>query len=806
MKTIILQVVFLLCALQAFSQQKITIIDKTTRQPVPGVNLYTPDKKSVAVANARGQADISVFKISDSVYLQHIGYQILRLVLTEEIILSGKIELTESNIPLDEFVVSASRWEEDKTEIPYRVEKMELRDISFQNPQTSADLLGNSGYAYIQKSQMAGGSPMLRGFSTNRVMLVIDGVRINNAIFRTGNVQNVISLDANSMQEAEILFGPGAVMYGSDAIGGVMDFHTLDPKFADSSSLLFTGSAFARYSTANKEKTAHLDFTIGLKKWSFVTGFSYADYEDLKAGSKGNDYFLRPTYQETINGTDTQFVNPDPQLQVHSGYSQMNFLQKIIFKPNKKWEINYAIHYSAASDAPRYDRLTLDANNDTVLDNAQWYYGPQKWMMNRLGIKHSEKTKLYDQVRVVMAAQSYEESRHDRKTGSSSIRHQTETVNAFSVNVDFDKKASEKFSLFYGTEAIMNLVGSVSARENSITGEVTPNITRYPDGSTWESYSVYSAIKYKMSPRWVMNAGCRYSYFRIVADFDTTLFPLPFVHAENKNGSLNGSLGFVFNPDEKWQIYINTSTGFRAPNIDDIGKVFESEPGSVVVPNPNLQPEYAYNGELGTSKVFGDFMKAEMSMYYTYLDNALARRDFTYNGQDSILYDGQMSRVQAIQNISNAYVYGIQAAVKIYFGKGFGINSVINYQKGEEQSPDSAKYYPLTHAAPLFGSTHLTWTYKKVKAEFYSRYNAGMDFEDLSLADRNDDAPFAKDENGLPFVPAWYTLNIKAAWYINKNLSLNAAVENITDQLYRPFASGISAPGRNYSLTLRANF
>jgi hemoglobin/transferrin/lactoferrin receptor protein len=292
----------------------------------------------------------------------------------------------------------------------------------------------------------------------------------------------------------------------------------------------------------------------------------------------------------------------------------------------------------------------------------------------------------------------------------------------------------------------------------------------------------------------------------IKADFDTSLFSFPFAHAENANGALNGSLGFVFSPTTTWQIYINGSTGFRAPNMDDIGKVFESEPGSVVVPNIDLKPEYAYNAEIGTAKVFGNFFKIDFAAYYTLLDNALARRNFQFNGEDSIMYDGQLSQVQAIQNITKAFVYGVQAGIEMNIGMGMGLRSTISYQYGEEQSEDSLVYYPKSHLAPMFGSTHLTYQRKNFKFDLYMDYNAGYEYEDLSLTERNDDAIYAKDENGNPFLPAWHTLNFKAAWYINKNIALNAGIENITDQLYRPYASGISAPGRNFIVSVRGIF
>src|SRR5688572_16162673 len=133
---------------------------------------------------------------------------------------------------LEGVVVSVNKWEQKLNEVPNKIVKISKSEILRNNPQTSADLLGQSGTVFIQKSQLGGGSPMIRGFATNRVLLVFDGVRMNNAIYRSGNLQNIISIDALSTQTAEVIFGPGSLIYGSDAIGGVMDFHTLEPRFS----------------------------------------------------------------------------------------------------------------------------------------------------------------------------------------------------------------------------------------------------------------------------------------------------------------------------------------------------------------------------------------------------------------------------------------------------------------------------------------------------------------------------------------------------------------------------------------------
>jgi len=803
MKKIIILVAWIGGLLHGFAQT-VKVIDKNRQEPIPGCIIYSKHPLVSIVTNSKGQADISAFKDADSIFFRFIGFREAAFNYQKLEALKFLVEMEEDNISLNEVVISSNRWEEKEIEVPARVEKITRRKIAFQNPQTTADMLETSGYVYIQKSQQAGGSPNLRGFATNRVMIVVDGVRMNNAIFRSGNLQNVISVDANALESAEVLFGPGAVMYGSDAIGGVMDFHTLQPKLADTTSkLLFAGNSFARYSSVNKEKTGHLDFSIGLKKWAFTSSFTYADYEDLRAGTIGNSYFLRPTYVETINGKDSMLVNKDPSMQIGSEFGQVNLMQKIRFKPNRFWDIDYAFHYSASSNAGRYDRLVLDANKDSILDNAEWYYGPQIWQMSRLGVTHTKSTFLYDQLRIVAAHQYYEESRHDRKFNSNQLRHQSETVDAISVNLDLDRKVNEKMSLFYGAEGVYNYVGSAAIRTNRLINVATPTTTRYPNGSTWQAYGAYANFKYRVNKKFIVTAGARYSQYSIKADFDTTMFPFPFVHAENSNGALNGSLGFVFTPNATWQLYLNGSTGFRAPNIDDLGKVFDSQPGNVVVPNASLKPEYAYNAELGTAKTFGSILKVDFAAYYTWLNNALARRPFLYGGQDSLMYEGQLSQVLAVQNIASAYVYGLQAGVEISFGKGVSLKSAINYQKGEEQSEDNLVYYPKPHVAPLFGSTHLIYERKKLKLDLYVLYNGKMDFSDLPLVDRIDNASYAKDEKGLPYTPGWYALNFKAAWFISQNFVLSGGIENITDQLYRPFSSGISAPGRNFYISVR---
>ena len=327
---------WLLMGVSYFAQsQIITIRNLRTGEPVELVTLVSESPKAFSTTNINGQADISAFKNADSIFIRHVSFKELVYSFNQ---LESKhfiVEMTENNILLNEIIISSNRWSEKKIEIPYRIEKLNMKEVSFQNPQTTADLLGTSGYAFIQKSQMGGGSPMLRGMATNRVLLVVDGVRMNTAVFRSGNLQNVISLDANALESTEILFGPGSIMYGSDAIGGVMDFHTLTPKFSDTNNnnQYTSGNALMRSSTANSEKTEHIDINIGLKKWAFISSFTRAEYGDLRSGSVGGvNYFYRTFYVQTIDNKDYMVPNNDSTLQIGSKYSQTNFMQKVRFK------------------------------------------------------------------------------------------------------------------------------------------------------------------------------------------------------------------------------------------------------------------------------------------------------------------------------------------------------------------------------------------------------------------------------------------------------------------------------------------
>lgn len=798
----ILIICCLLFANTLINAQVITVKDKHSNIPLQEVAFLKYKPNAFAITNRKGKADISEFIDAERIEIVMIGYQ--KVITTYDSLkeLNFNVFLNSLAFSSDEVIVSSTRFKQNVKDIPFKITTISAREAQLSNPQTAADLLSSSGDVFVQKSQLGGGSPMIRGFSTNRLLYSVDGIRMNTAIFRSGNLQNVISLDPFSIGHSEILFGPGSVIYGSDAIGGVMSFQTLNPELSLSDKTEISGTALTRLSSANNELTAHFDINVGWKKWASVTSFSFSRFDDLKMGSIGPDDYLRPTYVQNIDGIDKVIVNPDFELQTPTGYSQINMMQKIRFQPNKNWNIEYGFHYSETSDYARYDRHIRTKNG--LPRYGEWKYGPQKWMMNLLSISHHKSVWLYDDLNIKIAQQFFEESRISRNFNQLVRDTKIENVGAYSANLDLNKTIGLRHQLFYGAEFIFNDVTSSAFSTDVSSGNQFAAAPRYPK-SNWLSAAMYVSSQYKINEKILLQGGLRYNQYVLNAVFDTTFYPLPFTKTQTNQGALTGSLGSVYRPNNKWAISVNLATGFRSPNVDDMGKVFDSAPGLVVVPNSDLTAEYAYNTDFSLVKIFGSRLKADFTAFYTLLNNALIRRDFSLNGQDSIFYAGELSKVQALQNAASANVYGVQFGVDLKLGAGFSILSKINYQKGEEETGDGV-VTAARHAAPLFGSTRLTYKQGRLLVDFNAQYVAERAYEDLPVVEQEKAYLYAADKNGNPYSPGWYTLNLKMMYEVNDFFTVNAGLENITDQRYRSYSSGIAGAGRNFIMSVKASF
>ncbi|WP_027076786.1 TonB-dependent receptor [Maribacter antarcticus] len=789
----------------AVKSQQIKVLDTDTGDAISNVAIYNSDKSKVALTDFDGLFDIAIFSKNERISIKHLSYELLKTSKSQILKQGNKAFLVMKPEQLDEVVMSVSKWEQQKKDIPNKIVSIAARDIAFTTPQTAADLLQNSGKIFVQKSQLGGGSPMIRGFSTNRLVLSVDGVRMNNAIFRGGNLQNVISIDPFTIKNTEIIFGPGSVIYGSDAIGGVMNFYTETPEFSENDSLRVYGGANYRFSSANTENTINAKIGLGKKKWAALTSLTYNSFQDLVMGSHGPDSYLRNSFVRTSVGVDELVTNQNPRTQVSTGYSQVNLMQKLRFKPNANWDLRSGIFYSETTDYPRYDRLIRPSRDGLGLRSAEWFYGPQKWFMGNVQVNKKGKGKFYDGFKVSAAYQRFEESRKNRDFKDVTLNSSKEKVDAFNVNIDLENRKIGDFRLYYGGEYIFNKVHSQGENNNIVTGEIVDAPTRYPNGSSWQSLAGYVNSEYRAKPNFTLMSGLRYSHVWIDAIFDQTFYLFPFDDAKLSTGALTGSIGFSWFPKADLQVTFNGSTGFRAPNIDDIGKIFDSEPGAVVVPNPDLEPEYAYNVELGIQKNFGDKLVFKGATYYTYLVDALVRRDFYFNGNSELRYQGELSNVQAIQNAAKAYVYGFEFGLDAFLSDHWSLSSNLTITEGIEEDSDGTDT-PARHAAPTFGDFHIIWKNQKLRTSVFLNYNGELAFNDLSVSEISKNFIYASDKNGNPYSPSWYTLNFRFQYNLNPKVVASLNLENFTNQRYRSYSSGIVAPGTNLILGVGYKF
>jgi hemoglobin/transferrin/lactoferrin receptor protein len=785
--------------------QSLTLLDRSTLQPIVGASIVSEEFEQTMTTGKSGKADIGVFKGAAKVTISHIGYATINTSYSEIEKQKFVVYLTQIFTPLTEIVISASKFEEKARDVAQPVHAIQRRDITYVNQPTSADLLQQSGQVMVQKSQLGGGSPVIRGFETNKVLIVVDGVRMNNAIYRGGHLQNVITLDQAVMDRVEIVMGPGSVVYGSDALGGVMHFHTRKPTLSESESLRVNVQAYTRYATAAKEETGHFDLNLGWKKFGSLTSVTFSDFDDLRQGKQRNPFYgdwgLRKWYVERINGVDTVVTNKNPNIQKQSGYKQYDLLQKFLYRQSDQLTHQLNIQYSTSSDIPRYDRLTQEQNG--LPRFAQWYYGPQERLFASYTLDLSLKNKMMDEGRVILGYQNIEESRHDRRFRKNTLNHRTETVDILTINTDFAKHSGEH-EIRYGLEGYSNDVKSKAYSEDITDGTRDELDTRYPDGgSVMNGYAAYVTHAWEINEKFILNDGLRFSYINLESKFnDTTFFPFPFREAKQNNGALNGNIGLVYMPCKGWRFNLLGSSGFRAPNVDDLSKVFESNPGQVIVPNPNLKPEYIYNIEAGITKDFEPGVTIGAGAYHTWYVDAITTQPGMFNGEDSILYNGQLSEVKMNVNAAEAYLYGGHAFLQADVTPSFSIYSSLNYTFGRIRT-DSADY-PLDHIPPVFGKTSFNLKLKKFRGEFFVMYHGAKKSEDYNLLGEDNHAQSADKVNG--YMPAWYTLNIRGGYQFSRQIGLHLSLENILDHHYRVFASNISAPGRNFIVSLKGNF
>ena len=810
--------------------QKVKVLDQETGKIVRNVTVFNEANTISLTTNNNGYANITSIEENEIIIFSHLSYAVFKIkkaVLRKQNFI---VNLTKESEELDEVVISAFKRDEKSKRIAEQIAVLSSKDIQKVSPQTSADLLATIPGIKVQKSQFGGGSPVIRGMESNRVLLVVDGVRMNNAIYRKGHLQNSITLSPNLLDKTEVVFGPSSVIYGSDALGGVIHYYTKTPSLSEDKKV--TSSLFSRFSTVNQEITTNVSAEVSFNNWASFTSVSYSDFGDLKAGENRkhnfSDWGKVFYYSENVNGNynENPAVNSDPNILRNTGYNQTDVLQKFFIPLSKNTDLKVNLQYSTSSDVQRFDRLTeiKDITDVSSLKFAEWYYGPQNRLLISSQLLINPAKNWIESGAITAAYQNIQESRIQRKFGSLDRSYREESVNVFSLNGDFSVPlTSDKTrALSYGFEFAYNDVNSNSFGKtlNIDTGKIKGFSndfkvqSRYPDGgSNYLSSAVYLGYRQDVSSKTTLNSGIRFTNTNLNAKWiDETFLDLPTTNVSSNNSAVTATLGYVYKPNRNWQLNGVLSSGFRSPNIDDVGRVREKS-GNVTVPNFDVKPEFAYSSEVSIQKYFNKRrFRLGANIYYTLLDNYI-QRDYVLNADGTINqveFDSEFGNAVNNQNKGSAYIMGYTINYLGKISNTINTTGFITYTKGRTYDTEE----PMSSIPPLFGQFEVNYKKDKITLGADVRFNSKKDITDFNFTegiDNHDLTPVANanatnDEDKYYGTPSWMTFGVNGSYDVSENFSFQARLNNILDEHFIEFASGVSSPGRNLSVSFMANF
>ncbi len=797
----------LILSLSSYAQNALTVsVIDLEMVPLVGVQIYNQDYSITGVTDIDGLWTIPASAKDDDLFtFKYIGYETISYNRNDIINLYEHVKMTPG-VNLEEVMI-VGRTDQLASDMIHKVETISQAEILKVQSSNSADALGQNADIFIQKSQAGGGSPVIRGFEANKVLLVLDGVRMNNAIYRSGHLQNAITVDNSMLQGIEVIYGPGSLMYGSDALGGVVHFRSKDPvrSFDKEGGIRFLANASVSYASANNRRGTHLDFNIGGKKWGSLTSITHNDFGNLRSGSnRPNEYPNfggRKWYVETVNGEDQQITNDDPDLQVGTGYQQYDITQKFVYDVNDKLDLMANFQYSTSSDVPRYDALTEVV--DGLPRYAEWNYGPQNRFLSTLQARWKSPNLFFDKAKAIIAYQNIGEDRINRRFQSVSRRHQEETVDVYTFTLDMNKYLDkyEMIELNYGIEYNHNDVNSVAFNEDIISDEKDSNVfTRYPSGaSSTDALGAYVYSSYKNDIGTKLFGGLRYTSNSISVRYDRAdafVWPEDFYEGlTTDNQAVTWSVGARQEILKKWTIQALLGSAFRSPNVDDLAKI-RINSDEVSVPNLDVTPEKSINAELSISRKLGS-ANISATGFYTALSDVIVREDFTMPDGTQFLEDeGELLKVVANVNADKARIIGASFNADWMIAEHWKAKGSISIIQGRVQADNEEYSEPLAHIPPTYGKLQLQYLQDKWDIEARYMFNGE---KPLSEYGGSTDNPELATVDGTY---AWSTFNLYGSAHITGEISARLGVENILDKHYRPFASGVSGAGRNILVSI----
>jgi outer membrane receptor protein involved in Fe transport len=666
---------------------------------------------------------------------------------------SAELELTEL---LKVRAVTGARHDQRLVDSPRQIVVLTAQDIRRRNYRSTPDALADMMGVFVQETNDGSGAPIIRGLVGNQILVMVDGIRLNNSTYRLGPNQYLNTIDLNQIERIEVVRGAGSVLYGSDALGGVVNIITRAAGREEGAAAIGT-RWFSRLSSANTGAIGRGEVSLARGPVGFVGGVTLKNFGPLHGGR-------------------------DTGLQTTTGYDEWDADAKAAFQLAAHQEVIVAAQRVTQRNVQRSDVITSGTD-------LEWMWNPETRSLLYTRYSASDLRGPVEQVSVTVSYQQQAE-RYQRIASSApslEVRHFDRT-RSLGANVQFTSPVGQRHLLIYGVDAYGDRIASRREDVSLTTGASALARGNFADGARYRSVAVFLQDEIDVSPRLHVNVGARYSSFHpdaLVSDPSTG----PLV-IDSHQRAVTGSARALFRLTSAVEIVGGVGQGFRAPNIDDLtilgrtGNRFE-------VPNPALEPEHSVNLEVGM-RGRRPGVTGSGTYFRTDIDGLIQREFGTFEGLTFRDLDGDGVRSSSEplifqrQNAGRARIQGVELEAQVRLAAQWTLSGTVVQMVGTEQITGA----PLRRIPPTHGRTVLGWS---------SGHRLWADAYSIFATRQARLAPGDLTDVRIPAggTPGFLTFNARGGVTINHTLQATLGLENLTNRTYRTHGSGIDAAGTN---------
>ncbi|OQX94903.1 hypothetical protein B6I21_08225 [candidate division KSB1 bacterium 4572_119] len=737
------------------------IIDNITKSPIANVNIYFNSLGKGTISDSSGYFFLqNVPEGKQELIVNHIGYKKKRIQV--EIQKGNKnklhIQLSPRAISLNEIIFTANRRNENIFKSQNDVAVATTEKISIRTSPNTADALRELPGVLVQKTTAGHGSPIIRGMIGKNVLLLYNGIRLNKPTFRFGANQYMNTINVELLERIEVIKGPSSVMYGSDAIGGVVNMIPSSLDSDDASDMPFSSSFSSRYGSADQSIILN---GMLFKKFNNITfaGFiAKKNFGDLKAGGEIGEQ--KPT-----------------------GYKELDGDFRIGIKLNQDTYLDLDLMAVNQEEVPRYDKY-VTGKYETYI------YDPQNRYLAGLTLRSNlNSTSWLSSFKLNLSAQFEEEGTTLVKSGNEAITKNRNVLTTLGSYLQINSIFRSRNVISWGYEFYVDKINSNRVREeNGFSENIRPS---FPNGSVYSSTGLFLNDHFIMNQKTDLTIGLRWSHFTISTPFD-----VDFGDFDDRYGEFTGSVGFSYRP-LNWLNFVGTyAKGFRAPNFNDTIVLKVSNAG-VDAPSPGLSPEKSHNFEAGI-KINHDKLYGSFFMFYNKLVDLIDRYKGSFNGLSFYDENGNGIRdedevdIYQKRNAAKAYIAGWEFSTIFKISDMWSLTGFVFWTFGQNQTFNE----PMSRIPPLMGMGSIRCKPKE-NLKFDLFFRAATKQHRLSTRDMDDSRI---PEGGTP---GWKTLNLRSSINIRSHFVFNFILENILDETYKEHGSGVYSPGRGFVVGIK---